>query len=147
MMRWPFWGYSALSGGEGKQNPKASSGICAQPSSMQPPGIWASNLSSIRSHRTGRTTFFLMLLTDQNQVICFPRGEQLLDSGAPFLPPSPKEVPSVGEALPVSAQQVQACFAGASLAHTPFSVFGLSPPPTPPQDAHIFWMNRGPLAR
>ena len=42
----------------------------------------------------------------------------------------------MGEALPVSAQQIQAGFAGACLAHTPFSVFGLSPSPTPPQDAH-----------
>ena len=42
----------------------------------------------------------------------------------------------MGEALPVSAQQIQAGFASMCLAHTPFSVFGLSPSPTPPQDAH-----------
>ena len=41
----------------------------------------------------------------------------------------------MGEALPVSAQQIQAGFAGACLAHTPFSVFGLSPSPTPPHDS------------
>ena len=41
----------------------------------------------------------------------------------------------MGETLPGSAQQVQACSAGACLVLTPFSVFGLSPAPIPPQDA------------
>ena len=41
----------------------------------------------------------------------------------------------MGEALPGSVQHVQACSVGARLAHIHFSVFGLSPAPTPPQDA------------
>lgn len=51
--------------------------------------------------------------------------------------PSPSLLPQGGaqcgcEALPVSAQQVQACFAGASLAHTPFLCLVYVPSPTPP---------------
>ena len=42
-------------------------------------------------------------------------------------------MPNAVEALLGSTQQVQAC--SAAWLNTPFSVFGLSPAPTPPQDA------------
>ena len=104
---------------------------------MQPQASGLPTLSSIRFHCPNpNPLFFQHEAQDENQVIFFfCRVEQLLGLRCPLPSLRPQEVPSVGEALPVSAQQGQACFAGAGIAHTPFSVFGLSPFPTPPHDA------------
>ena len=112
--------------------------MCPAPSSMQPQASGLPTLSSIRFHRPGPRPAIFLTGSPRSKSGHFAscRGEQLLGLSTLPLLSFPKEVPSVGEALPVSAQQIQAGFASMCLAHTPFSLFGLSPSPTPPQDAH-----------